>query len=117
MYRISVYQEGQQPINFFCDEEMTDEIKSKFQILFTSSKIVSITAKYNGEESMFIFRPSKVVSLEIKELKEEPLKEIFPTEEVIIYKDNSYVTIEKEDNKAQTEQAKKQEEEVDIIKD
>lgn len=120
MYRIVIFQEGQPPVRLYSDEELTDEIKSRFPLLFTSAKIVSITTKLKGEEDLVILRPSKVVSLRVSKVDDFSLEEL--PEEFFSKKSDDEKTIEEinvveeEDSKDKTKE-KKESEEVDIITD
>lgn len=122
MYRIVIFQEGQPPVRLYSDEELTDEIKSSFPLLFTSAKIVSITTKMKNEEDLVILRPSKVVALRVSKVENDNFSlEDLPEEFLSKKSENDGIiedieVVEEEDSKSKAKE-KKESEEVDIITD
>lgn len=122
MYRIVIFQEGQPPVRLYSDEELTDEVKSSFPLLFTSAKIVSITTKMKNEEDLVILRPSKVVALRVSKVENDNFSlEDLPEEFLSKKSENDGIiedieVVEEEDSKSKAKE-KKESEEVDIITD
>jgi len=84
MNKIMIYQENQQPIVLFDDEEYDEtSLRDKLSFLFTASKIVKLSTKTKANESIAILRPSKITSITVKKVKKEENEtiELFPDDE------------------------------------
>jgi hypothetical protein len=112
MNKIMIYQENQQPIVLFDDEEYDEtSLRDNLSFLFTASKIVKLSTKTKTGESMVILRPSKITSISVKKIKEEE------NESIGLFTDDEEETEKENKTEINVETTVKPEKDIDIITD